>query len=43
MKKLDKTGVHIHMSPEEIADWASVLKKDYETYLKKYGVMLPKE
>lgn len=41
MKKLEKTGSHIYMSPEEIAKRSATLADEYETYLKKYGVSLP--
>ena len=42
MKKLDKTGNHIHMSPEEIANRSATITDEHETYLKKYGVTLPR-
>jgi hypothetical protein len=41
MKKLEKTGSHIYMSPEEIEKRSTVLQEEHETYLAKYGVMLP--
>ncbi len=43
MEKLEKTGSHIYMSPEEIAKRSAVLTKEHETYLSKYGVLLPVE
>lgn len=41
MKKLEKTGAHVNMSPDEIEQWSELLKQEHETYLSKYGVMLP--
>lgn len=41
MKQLDKTGNHIHMSPEEIATRSATVTTEHATYLQKYGVTLP--
>jgi len=43
MEKLPKQGNHIYISDEEISELTNKVKYDYETYLKTYGVTLPKE
>lgn len=41
MKKLDKAGAHVYMSPDEIDNWYGVLENEYKTNLAKYGVKFP--
>ncbi len=38
MKKIEKRGSHIYMSPEEISKWHKTLEDEHKTYLEKYGV-----
>lgn len=42
-EKLPIKGPHILMSPEEIEKWWTVICGEYETYLKQYGVIIPKK
>lgn len=41
MKKLDKQGGHMYMSPDEIESWYRKLKGEYKANLSQYGVKFP--
>lgn len=41
-EKLPIRGSHVFMSPEEIEKWKEKIIHEYETYLKQYGVEIPK-
>ena len=41
MKKLDKQGGHMYMSPDEIESWYRKLEGEYKTNLAQYGVKFP--
>lgn len=43
MKKLDKQGSHVYMSPDEIESWYRKLEGEYKTNLAQYGVKFPAE
>lgn len=42
-EQLPITGSHVYMSPEEIEKWWNTLEEEYNTYLKRFKVILPKK
>lgn len=41
MKEVPRTGPHTNMSPDGIDKWYLLLKEEYQTYLKQYGIKFP--